>query len=233
MWAVLTTEPSKEVSHGNLTCTKQSKPVFRVHELRSLSGFWGVPVQHRDCLTGCQLCFTLICPFPIILIWRQSKAPAYSSVSFLILHMFLKRRLHRNGYKWWQTTPYAVEMMLCVVAAIPSKMLCNLSLCQTKWYQPCPVGQFAGPAGILHIALSAFPRKPRPGRWSLPILTLVPPQLARLASSAQGWDMLSGAAAEHAHCKLRMGPMYLVAENNSIPGRNWPLDVRQKGTATL
>lgn len=163
---------AKEVSHENLTCMKQSQrktnKVLRMHELISHWWFWGVPAQHRDFLTGCKLCFTLICPFPIILIWRLSKAPAHSSVSFWILHMFLKRWLHRNVYKWWQTTPYAVEVMLSVSAAIPSKTQTS-PFAQTKWYQPCPVV-----STILHIALSASKSSfssqgsPGPGRWGTP-----------------------------------------------------------------
>lgn len=133
MWAVLTTEPSKEVSHENLTCMKQRKPKKNKQSVQNAWANQSFRVLGSSCSAqgffGCKLCFTLICPFPVILIWRPSKAPAYSSVSFWILHMFLKRWLHRNVYKWWQTTPYAVEVMLSVVAAIPSKVLCNLSLC--------------------------------------------------------------------------------------------------------
>lgn len=127
--------------------------------------------------------------FAHFLIWRLSKAPAYSSVSLWILHMFLKRLLHRNGDR-----PHHMLWRWCCVWLLPSQAKCTVisPFTQTKWYQPHPVGQFKGPAGILHIVLSASKssfssqESPGPERWC----TLHPhphvlPSLARPGAVAE------------------------------------------------
>lgn len=137
-------------------------------------------------------------------------------------------RPHHTLWRWSYVWLLPSQAKCCVISPFA----------QTKWYQPCPVGQFTEPAGILHIALftskSSFSTQGSPdsGRGSLPILTLM------CHHHWPGWAPGAGTRSQvmqqrHTHWKPRMAPMYLVAENNSIPGRNWPLKVSQKGTATL
>lgn len=240
MWAVLTTETSKEVTHENLRCMKQSEPLFRMHEIFSHSGFWGAPAQHRDSLTCCKLCFTPICLFPIILIWRLSKAPAYSSVFFWILHMFLKRWLHRN-------TQMVTDHTICR----GGEAMCGCCQPKQNAVSSLPLPKLSG---INHVLCDSLQN---PLEFST--LPCLPPNPVFLLKEAQtqGEDhspsspsraTITGQAGhpapragtrsqvmqqKHTHWKPRMAPMYLVVENNSIPGRNWPLKVSQKGTATL
>lgn len=87
------------------------------------------------------------------------------------------------------------------------------------------------------------------GRWAMPANPSFPPREAHSweVSTLPGdtlpcshhWPALgTGKCSHELHCgrtpyKSRTGPMDWVAENNSIPGRNWPLKVRQKGISTL
>lgn len=55
--------------------------------------------------------------------------------------------------------PHHMLWKWCCLWLLPSEAKCCVisPFAPTKWYQPCPVGQFTGPAGILHIALPPNP----------------------------------------------------------------------------
>lgn len=139
-------------------------------------------------------------------------------------------KIHRNTSKWFQTGGFAVFCGAdCYCWLLPSHVIQTVS---------------CSPPSKISTMMSI-----RYGKWAMPANPSLPPREAHswevstlpgdnLPCCHQSPALGTGKCSHELHCghtqyKSRTGPMDWVAENNSIPGRNWPLKVRQKGISTL